>query len=104
MAIQLVLAGTPYISSQAALKMLNKVMDSSHSNEIDSITVQQLLSKRELEVLALIADGFTNAEIGDMLFTSKRTIETHRQNILEKTNSKNTASLIKYAFRHQLIK
>jgi DNA-binding NarL/FixJ family response regulator len=55
------------------------------------------LSKRELEVLNLIAEGLTNAEIADKLFTSKRTIETHRQNIIEKTQAKNTAALIKYA-------
>ena len=55
------------------------------------------LSKRETEVLQLIAEDLTNAEIADKLFTSKRTIETHRQNIIGKTQTKNTASLIRFA-------
>ena len=61
------------------------------------------LSKREVEVLQLIAEGFTNAEIADKLFTSKRTIESHRQSLLDKTNSNNTATLIKYALSNGLI-
>jgi DNA-binding NarL/FixJ family response regulator len=62
------------------------------------------LSFREREVLALIAEGLTNAEIADKLFTSKRTIETHRQNIIEKTQVKNTAALVNYAVRNGLVK
>ncbi|GGE99626.1 response regulator [Hymenobacter cavernae] len=62
-----------------------------------------ILSKRELEVLRLIAEGMTNAEIADKLFTSKRTIETHRQNIIEKTQAKNTAALIKYAVSNGML-
>jgi DNA-binding NarL/FixJ family response regulator len=44
-----------------------------------------------------VANGLTNVEIADKLFTSKRTVETHRQNILEKTGAKNTAALVRYA-------
>ncbi|WP_299824741.1 response regulator transcription factor [uncultured Pontibacter sp.] len=102
MAIKLVYNGTPYISSDAAMQLLDRVINplqegETHGNE------SNILSKREMEVLALIAEGYTNAEIADKLFTSKRTIETHRQNILEKTKSKNTAKLIKYAFQNKLI-
>ncbi|RFP65428.1 DNA-binding response regulator [Hymenobacter lapidiphilus] len=61
------------------------------------------LSGRELEVLQLIAEGLTNQEIADKLFASKRTIETHRQNIIEKTQTKNTAALIRYAMSTGLI-
>jgi DNA-binding NarL/FixJ family response regulator len=51
----------------------------------------------------LIAEGFTNLEIADKLFTSKRTVEGHRQNLIEKTNSRNTAALIRYAILSGLI-
>ena len=61
------------------------------------------LSKREIEVLGLVADGLINSEIADELFTSKRTVETHRQNIMEKTQTRNTASLIKLAVRQVLL-
>lgn len=61
------------------------------------------LSKREIEVLQLIAEGFTNAEIAEKLFTSRRTIESHRKNLIEKTGVKNTASLIRYAVEKRLL-
>ena len=57
------------------------------------------LSKRELEALDLVADGLINAEIALKIFTSKRTAETHRQNIIAKTQTQNTAALIKLAAR-----
>jgi DNA-binding NarL/FixJ family response regulator len=61
------------------------------------------ISPRELEVLRLIAKGHTNQQIGDMLYTSRRTIETHRQNLLDKTGANNTATLILYAASHHLL-
>ncbi|NEM98462.1 response regulator transcription factor [Pontibacter burrus] len=100
MAIKLVAKGTNYICSELSMSML------SHNNaSFDPETEDKAgLSKREIEVLSLIAEGYTNAEIAEKLFTSKRTIETHRQNILEKTGAKNTANLIKYAIAHKIIK
>ena len=56
-----------------------------------------------MEVLVLVADGLTNAEIADKLFTSKRTVETHRQNIIAKTQTRNTAALINLAARQGLL-
>lgn len=55
------------------------------------------LSIRELEILQLIIEGFTNNDIAEKLFLSSRTVDTHRKNILAKLNLKNTASLVKYA-------
>jgi DNA-binding NarL/FixJ family response regulator len=60
-------------------------------------------SERELQVLELIAEGLTNNEISNKLFLSKRTIEGHRQSLLQKTNQNNTASLIRYAIKNRLI-
>ncbi|WP_141765630.1 response regulator transcription factor, partial [Hymenobacter coccineus] len=57
----------------------------------------------ELEVLQLLATGLTTNEIAAKLFTSKRTVETHRQHILEKTQTKNTAALIHRAVTEGLL-
>jgi DNA-binding CsgD family transcriptional regulator len=62
------------------------------------------LSDREFEVLLLIYKGFTNQQIADELFISKRTVDFHRANLLGKTNSRNTADLIRFAVENQLIK
>lgn len=56
-----------------------------------------------MEVLILIADGYTNLEIADKLFTSKRRVEDHRQNLIDKTGSRNTAVLIRYVILSGLI-
>ncbi|HEX8545333.1 MAG TPA: LuxR C-terminal-related transcriptional regulator [Cytophagaceae bacterium] len=52
----------------------------------------------------MIAEGFTNTEIADKVFRSKRTVETHRKNIMEKTNTRNTAALIKFAVINGILK
>ncbi|MBN1388791.1 MAG: response regulator transcription factor [Bacteroidales bacterium] len=61
------------------------------------------LSKREREILLKICEGLSNQEIADNLFISKRTVDKHRANLLSKTQSKNTASLILYAIKNKLI-
>ena len=61
------------------------------------------LTQRETEVLKLICMEKTNEEIAEELFVSKRTIDTHRQNLLLKLQAKNTVGLIKAAFKLQLI-
>lgn len=61
------------------------------------------LSERELEVLRLICQGLSSQQIAERLFLSKRTVEAHRANILEKTGAKNSANLVVYAIRNGLI-
>jgi DNA-binding NarL/FixJ family response regulator len=61
------------------------------------------LSKREKEILHKICEGLSNQEIAESLFISKRTVDKHRANLLGKTNSKNTASLILFAIKNKLI-
>ncbi|MFD2515138.1 response regulator [Pontibacter locisalis] len=105
-AIGLVAKGTSYICSNVTLDLLRKqhadVPVQVHVNVSNQKEVKDL-TKRELEILNLIAEGLTNADIAERLYTSKRTIETHRQNLLEKTQTKNTATLIRYAFQKGLI-
>ncbi|MEZ4904417.1 MAG: response regulator transcription factor [Spirosomataceae bacterium] len=61
------------------------------------------LTTREKELLPLLVEGLTSAEIAERLFVSESTIISHRKNILHKLNLKNTAALVKYALEHQLI-
>ena len=63
----------------------------------------EILSEREIDVLLGICRGLSTQEIADALFLSKRTVDTHRANILEKTGSKNTASLVVYAIKNNLV-
>lgn len=65
--------------------------------------VGDALSERETDVLLGICRGLSTQEIADNLFISKRTVDTHRANILEKTGCKNTASLVVYAIKHHLV-
>tara|TARA_B100000809_G_scaffold102159_1_gene100733 strand:+ start:1461 stop:2129 length:669 start_codon:yes stop_codon:yes gene_type:complete len=81
--------------TQTDQKMLMKYMNSS-SKKI-SLNANKGLSTREIEVLKLICLEYTNYEIADKLFLSKRTIESHRQKILEKVGAKNTVGLVVYA-------
>jgi DNA-binding NarL/FixJ family response regulator len=62
-----------------------------------------VLTKREKEILELIAEGHTNHEIADRLFLNSTTIDSHRKNMLTKFNVKNTAALIKIAMTNHLI-
>ncbi len=62
-----------------------------------------LLTAREKEVLALIADGCTNTQIAEKLFISPLTVDSHRKNLLAKFSVKNTAAMVKLAFDHGLL-
>ncbi len=89
-----------YICREIALRLLDKLINK--PDITDELAIIEL-SKREIEVLALIAEGYTNTEIADKLYTSKRTVEGHRQNLIDKTGSRNTAALIRYAILSGLI-
>lgn len=71
-----------------------RIFDKSRNTYLDVENCYNL-TKRELEILELIKNGFSSQEIGSQLYTSKYTIDTHRKNILKKTNSTNFLELIK---------
>lgn len=99
-AIKTVAKGDPYISHRISMNMLKKIPIMSDGEEEVSVE----LSPREREILNLIAEGYTNSEIAEKTFTSKRTVETHRKNLLEKTKTINTATLIKFSMMNGLLK
>ncbi len=69
----------------------------------DTSSEKPVITRREKEVLQLIAEGLTNAEIATKLFISVPTVNTHRKSLIEKFEAKNTATLIAKAARHGLI-
>ncbi len=95
-AISTVMSDDKFYSNEVALKLIE-------SNYAPTSQNDSLLSKREVEILKLIAKEHTNEEIAEILFLSKRTIDTHRQNMLNKLNVRNTVGLIKYGIDHKII-
>jgi DNA-binding NarL/FixJ family response regulator len=96
-AISNVMAGQNYFSSEV---MANLVI---HLNNKKTEEARSELTERESEILYHICKGLSNQEIADTLFLSKRTVDKHRENILSKTNAKNTAGLVMYAIKHGII-
>ncbi|MDT8400786.1 MAG: response regulator transcription factor [Bacteroidales bacterium] len=96
-AILTVYQGGNYFSQELLQHVIQKIK----SRETE--TRHANLSKREKEILLKICEGLSNQEIADTLFISKRTVDKHRANLLSKTQSKNTASLILYAIKNKII-
>lgn len=92
-AIEAVAGGGTYFSPEL-LKILS---DAAPAPTLDPLT------EREIEVLRLICQGLSSQQIAGRLFLSKRTVEAHRANLLEKTGALNTANLVIYAVRRGLI-
>ena len=96
-AILTVRKGGSYFSQELLYHVIQKI------KHRESESKSANLSKREKEILYKICEGFSNQEIAETLFISKRTVDKHRANLLGKTNSKNTASLILFAIKNRLI-
>lgn len=90
--ITTVIKGKTYLSHEAS-----QVLNTPQHDEAP------VLTRRELEVLELIADGLTNNEIAQKLFISSTTVDTHRKNLLAKFSAKNTATLIRLAAQLKFI-
>jgi two-component system response regulator NreC len=90
-----------YICSELSLKLLDRQLRLSEIAIPENIDFD--FSSRELEILRLVAEGFTNIEIAEQLNTSKRTVEGHRQNLIDKTGVRNSIALIRFAIINGLI-
>jgi len=72
--------------------------------DCDALTCEPLsLSEREMEIITLIAEGYTNTQIAEMIFLSTHTVNTHRKNIMGKLGVKNTAGIVMYAVKINLV-
>ena len=95
-AIYKVFKGEKYFSTEVTMSLLNKNQSKSSSSKVD-------FTKRELDVIKLLVDGHTNKEVGDKLFISHRTVDTHRTNIMKKVGVNNVAGLISFAIKNGLV-
>lgn len=103
-AIKAVVNGRLYFATHLA----NGIIANRFSEQLNNKTLDQdpniaKLSKREIEIIQLISDQMTNEEIAQKLFLSKRTIDNHRQNILNKLGMNNTAGLVRFAVENGLV-
>ncbi len=98
-AVEAVMAGDSYFS-EALLGSFTRNMS---RLTVSDATSEDTLSDREVEILLEVCRGLSNQEIADKLFISKRTVDKHRANILEKTGCKNTANLVVYAIKNHLV-
>jgi DNA-binding NarL/FixJ family response regulator len=98
-AVQTVYEGGSYFSPS----LLDSLSSSIKASDMVAIDEQDRLSDRELEILVGICRGQSTQEIADSLYISKRTVDKHRANILEKSGCKNSASLVVYAIKNGLV-
>ncbi len=95
--------GGRFLCEELTMKFIDKLIEKSVTQPTKIDPAELDLSSRELEVLELLGEGLTNLEISKRLFLSKRTVEGHRQSLIDKTKSKNTPALIKFAILNGLI-
>ena len=96
-AIQQIMNGKNYFSQEILDGLLKNFSRKSHKVK------KTELSEREEEILYQICKGLSNQEIADLLHISKRTVDKHRENLLSKTGSKNTAGLVMYAIKNGIV-
>jgi DNA-binding NarL/FixJ family response regulator len=92
--------GEPFLYPAAVTALIRDYLERASSGEE---TPEDPLSPRELEVVKLIAEGFTSEEIAEQLFISKKTVDRHRANMLEKLGMRNRVELTRYAIRRGLV-
>jgi DNA-binding NarL/FixJ family response regulator len=100
-ALQTVHDGNSYFSKD--INIGDRDEDFRNTITIEDKQIDEILSRRELEVLKLICREYSNAEIAEKLFLSVSTVETHRKNLIAKLGVNNTVGLVKFALRNKLI-
>ena len=100
-AIRTISCGKPYYSSEVTQTYIESLAKpNSKNSDIENIINE--LTSREIEILELIVNEFSNQEIAEKLFISIRTVDAHRRNLLNKTGAKNTAGLVKFAILNNI--
>jgi DNA-binding NarL/FixJ family response regulator len=95
--------GEEYFAESISNVILKSYIKKAKSDSQDGEDEENLLSKREIEVLRLFAEGLTNQEIADKLFISIRTVESHKNHIMARLGLKTTVDLVKFAIRNNIV-
>jgi DNA-binding NarL/FixJ family response regulator len=98
-ALTKIAAGQQFFSDEVTAEMMKTFTQPKTKDSQETVN----LTNRELEIVKLISEEYNNAQIGDKLFISERTVETHRKNIFRKTNTKSVAGLVKFAINKNLL-
>jgi DNA-binding NarL/FixJ family response regulator len=97
-------SGLPFYSPEVLQTVMNSLaVPLAPKKKKSKFDISITLSEREKEVLVLVIKEFSNQEIADQLYISKRTVDAHKRNLLEKTGAKNVAGLVIYALNHNII-
>ncbi|MFW3541824.1 nitrate respiration regulation response regulator NreC [Staphylococcus caprae] len=100
LAVRTVYRGETYIDMKLTTSLVNEFINQSNQEEVNySSDPFKVLSKRELEILPLIAKGYGNKEIAEKLFVSVKTVEAHKTHIMNKLNLKSKPELVEYALK-----
>lgn len=102
-AIETVQSGKQYFTEALTKLVFEDFCSQEQSKTKGKIKIPDELTKREVEVLELVAGGKTNSEIADHLFISIKTVETHKSHILDKLGLRNSSELIKYAIKNKIV-
>jgi DNA-binding NarL/FixJ family response regulator len=97
LAIRNVYEGKKHFSSEVTMSLLQPDEPAAQKENLKGLT------EREIEILTLIAEGLSNKEVGDKLFISHRTVDTHRTNLMKKLDVHNIAGLIRFAIKNGLV-
>ncbi len=101
-AIKTVASGKRYFGRSVSQIIVESLLQKVDSSDLSQTQDKVFLTKREKEVLYLIANGLSNQEIAERLGISARTVDTHKTNLMQKLNIKTTAALARYAFENNL--
>ena len=102
-AIRMVYQGGRYFNEAITSLVFEDFYKHEKTGKAKEKKISQDLTKREHEILELVAEGKSNREVGETLFISVKTVETHKTHILEKLGLRNTAELVKYAIKNNII-
>jgi len=102
-AISTVMAGGEYYSSSISGIIMQNYVARAKTGDMVNAKKEDSLTQREREVLKLFAEGSSNQEIADRLFISIRTVESHKNHIMQKLELKSTVDMIKFAVKNKII-